>query len=62
MKVGECVAWGLFNCETRKLVGGRGTPYISGTKLGVENMAVGRNEVPVRVRIVPILDRKRARR
>ena len=53
MKKSEVLAWAILNVKTRKLVGGP-FPQLFKTEFGANSQAVGRNEYPVQVRIIPI--------
>lgn len=50
----RALAWAIFNDRTRKLVGTR-FPQLFGSKTGAADQAVGCNERPVRVLVIPIV-------
>jgi hypothetical protein len=53
MKKTEALAWAIMNSRTGKLVG-IGYPQLFGSQLGANSQAVGRNEYPVQVRVIPV--------
>lgn len=54
----EALAWAILNVKTQKLVGGP-FPQLFKTQFGAICQVAGRNEYPVRVRVIPVLKNRR---
>jgi hypothetical protein len=54
MRKTESLAWAILNGRTGKLVGTY-FPQLFGSRMGAAGQAVGRNERPVQVRVIPVL-------